>query len=324
MIYYPNFEPDQNWLKFALLYFDKVQTIVPFHKRHLLSPLFLEIKERSELLDFCDVTFDIAYSASLRAIEEAEIYLQNPARYSQLFNVYNVISRWQDDSNWTYEIHNEKFSYDWFEFCDRNRLGQRSRNGLILDGKLAFLYMTQLGKAISDDQGLPLITDINRFDRYISFRNVFSRQDQQIQEFARGVLELQLPRNLAEIPIDEIVDFRNQNVRLRKAFTKEVARIQEKIAAGYSPKKFVENYQNAYGPLALEIARLGLTAGTGSFAFYALSEKIATGVSSIIKETLSAAGGIFSGCLSLTKSLNDSQGKRFCKSYLGKVKMLNN
>lgn len=72
-IYYPNFEPPENeWLKFSILYLDKFESIIPYNRQHLISNDYRKLQNETDLVDFFSPEYYQGEQASLKAISEAE------------------------------------------------------------------------------------------------------------------------------------------------------------------------------------------------------------------------------------------------------------
>jgi hypothetical protein len=76
LIYYPSFEiHDQTWLKFALLYFDQLQPIVPFDGDRYISNETRNILDSTDLIKFCRPDFETGLTAtSLEGAYELHIH----------------------------------------------------------------------------------------------------------------------------------------------------------------------------------------------------------------------------------------------------------
>lgn len=150
LIYYPTFEPPSElWLKFSMLYFENFKPIVPYNRRHLLSRDFRFIQNETDLITICTPEYNDGYRASLYAIEEVKKIMETPYNRSMLFNEPNILRKWNNQSNWDYLIYEEKFSFEWSNFCVENNLGRKVNDGILLSEELAFLFMTYLAKELA-------------------------------------------------------------------------------------------------------------------------------------------------------------------------------
>ena len=78
LLYYPNFEiQNENWLKFALLYIDKLKPIVPYQGDKYISEYSNLIYNESDLLVKYRPEYSEAYKATLDALDILEKILAN-------------------------------------------------------------------------------------------------------------------------------------------------------------------------------------------------------------------------------------------------------
>jgi hypothetical protein len=126
LIYYPSLEPpDKEWLKFALLYFEDFQPIIPYNRRSELSSDFQRILNETDLIHPFSPEYEQGQRASLLTIEEAERILDRPTQRRMLFGNANLQKSWKDKSNWTTILYEEKFAYEFLLFCEKNKIGKR-------------------------------------------------------------------------------------------------------------------------------------------------------------------------------------------------------
>lgn len=319
-IYYPNFEPpDNEWLKFAILYLDKFESIIPYNRQHLISDDYKSIKDKTDLVDFFSPEFYQSEQATLKAINESERILAKTYENSFLFNRVNVLRDWKNPNTWDYQIYGEKFSYTWAEFCEREKIGIRNPDGIRLPKSLAFLYMTHLAKVIAFERNGDIITDNLEFDRYTSYSKVKTINRNHRDTFIRGVIKLQVPKNINAIKFDKLIDFRKTNRDLIKAFNSEIDKVENSIANGISEQQFIDNYNYTYRHLTSEIVKLGLDVATIPLAFYALTNNITALDQEYLKESLQALSIIGGGYYGIKKSLYDRQDERMCRKYLTRL-----
>ncbi len=317
LIYYPNFEPPSEiWLKFSLLYFENFKPIVPHNRRHLLSDDFRRINAETDLVELYSPDYEEGYRASLNAIDEAEKILANTYSRSPLFNRINLHRAWQDPGSWNFEICREKFSDDWADYCEGKNIDRRTNDGILLPEELAFLFMTYLAREIAFKETAAIITDSNRFDNFTNYTRSTTPTVERRTKFAKGIVNLLVPQNLASIPFQRLIEFRNRNRNMITAFNNELTNIQEKISQGYSEQDFIDSYNNIYSEFSREVILQGIGIATIPFAAYMLIENPQATTPEYIKEILGALGIILGGGYALNKGLRDFKTKRYCKKYL--------
>ena len=319
-IYYPNFEPPENeWLKFSTLYLDKFESIIPYNRQHLVTDDYRTLQNETDLVDFFSPEYHQGEKASLKAINEAERILKRTYESSFLFNRINIVRDWKNPSSWDYQIYGEKFSYSWAEFCESEKIGIRNSDGIKLPKSLAFLYMTHLAKEIAFERNGNIITDNLEYDRYTSYSQIKTTTTNVRDKFIRGIIKLQVPKNLNEIPFKTLIDFRNKNRELITSFNTQIDIIENLIGNGISEQKFIDEYNYTLNEIIREIVKLGIDVATVPLAFYAMAQNSDALDQEYIKEILGGLSIAGSGYYGIRKSLYDKSDERMCKKYLAKL-----
>jgi len=319
LIYYPTFEPPTDiWLKFSLLYFENFKPIVPYCRQHLLSANFRRVENETDLVTLYSPEYNVGYRASLQAIEEAKKILNNTYERSYLFGQIDVLRNWRNPSNWTFLVCREKFSEEWVYFCESNNIGKRTpdSDGILLPEGLAFLFMTYLAKEIAFIKSAAIITDNNRFDNFTNYSRVTTPTIDNRTRFAKGLFNLLVPKNLADIPFERLIEFRNQNRRLITSFNSELDNVQNKIGNGYTHQDFIDRFNNIYSEFNENILLQGFGIASIPFAAYILIKNNQATTPEYVKEILGSLGIIFGGGYSLSRVLKDKETKRYCKKYI--------
>lgn len=216
MIYYPGFETrDENWLKFALLYFDVLRPIIPYtirSERTYLSENFQRVMSETDLIEPYRPDYIEGKCASILACEEFEKYLHAPERYRTYFSVYrsvNLIKKWQSEKYQDCTLFEGKYSQDFFEYCIENKLATPCYEGIKISYDLAFVYMSLLADIIAKRNEYEMITDIKKYSNYLISKDLtLSKKKQSKIEAVHNNITLELPANLSDIPIETIIDLR--------------------------------------------------------------------------------------------------------------------
>jgi hypothetical protein len=266
LLYYPFFEiQDKNWLKFALLYAERVNLIVPNEGDRFLSDRFREIYESTDLLKLYRPNFHVAYNASLDAIEEIDKILRNPTIYNHAFNINrnmgvpNIIERWMNNQNFQFELFSHKYSYEFSQYCVENRLAIPSGNGLLLSKELAHLYMALLARVIGDKENYSPISDIKQYEYVINRLRRGSNTDDTIT-LAKNIIEVKLPKNINHIEIHDIIRLRNSHgfSNKLKAFHTALDNFHSSIENGTLTLEFLKQYENPFNEMVEEMKKLSL------------------------------------------------------------------
>lgn len=317
LIYYPSFEPpNESWLKFSLLYLENFRPIIPNNRYGNLSDNYRRIINETDLINPLNPGYDLGHRASLNSIEEVEKIYDNIHQRSVLFNNSNLVKKWENPQNWNFQIYEEKFSMNWANYCTDRNIGERNINGIMLPEELAFLYMTFLAKEIAFEESAAIITDNHRYDNYTNYTRSTTPSLNIRTRFAKGIINLIIPQNLSQIPLQRIIEFRNQNREYLKAFNFELDNIQQKIGQGYSEQDFINSYNNIYSEFSKEILLLGVGIAAIPFAAYMLIQNQIATTPEYIKEIIGALGVTIGGGYALNKALKDNRNGRYCKKYL--------
>lgn len=264
LIYYPSFEVrHEDWLKFALLYMDELNPIIPPSGDNYLSELYQRLIYETDLLMRHRPDYEEGLSATMDAVQVTERILQRPTMYRYIFRTHDILDRWKNPINHEYTLFREKFSDEWERFCLDNGFASPDDVGLRMPTSLAYVYMTLLAQAIADARGIPPITDHANLDRFSILARTSPRRAAQDHydrlELAQTVIDLRLPEDLSEIGFDEIIAFRNRSgfkERLR-AFHDQLDRFYDDVEEEVDPEEFVNAFENVWWEFTEEILSLG-------------------------------------------------------------------
>lgn len=269
LLYYPSFEvEDVNWLKFALLYVDKLRPIVPISGQSMLSDLTNNLRENTDLYDFYVPNHEVTYNASVAALDIVDRLLNHPERYQGTFYSRRIDESLRDNTTHTFQLFNEKYTYEFSNFCLRNGLASESDRGIFLNSELGNIYMTVISNAISEINGIECITDNSNMQKY----NIFARhsnfnpnrspnsglQRSKIN-VAQSEIKLALPTRLEELDLGKIIDLRNSSgyKDKLKAFHSELDRYICSLENNDYDGNFIDFLDRSKLDLFNEIAQLG-------------------------------------------------------------------
>lgn len=211
LLYYPGFEvKNEKWLKFALLYIKKLDSIVPPRGDSYLSKLYHQINNETNFFYNIRPDYEEGLNASIDALEMIEKIFKRPNIYFRNFHTSNVVEKWKNEEYQDYILFREKYTYEFEKFCIENRIAQECWEGIKVPKELALMYMGQLSSVISDKRGLEAITDYRELDSF----NIFSRRNYNAKSkskiiLARNIINLYLPSKLDEIDFQDIIRLRN-------------------------------------------------------------------------------------------------------------------
>lgn len=322
-LYYPNLEPpDTKWLKFAILYMENFESIVPFQRRELVSDDYRRLQNETDLVSMYSPEYDQGYRASLNAIEEADKFILYEYERSYLFKKINVKRDWRNRENWNYQILSEKFSHDWAEYCVDKGVGEINGDGLLLPKELAFLFMTCLAKEISHERNGSIITDNIEYDNYTNYKRVENMTLKNRNKFLMNLMNLLVPENISEITFEALIKFRNKNRDRITAFNRQIDLLEDSISNGISERDFIEEFNDIHAELTKEIILLGIGIAAIPFSAYILINNPVALSAEYAKEVLGAMGIGLGGTFVIKKALYDSREKRMCKKYLANIQTI--
>lgn len=234
MIYYPGFEIKNDLkLKFALLYFDRLHPIIPelcIPEENYLSEKAIYVKNNTDLIENYVPDYDEVHIASRIACEEFEKFVRHPERYFISTNAVNAeerIIKWQSPSYQKTTLYGGKYAYFFEEFCIENNIAFHIDGGLKINRELANVYMSLLADIISKHKGFEMFTDISKYSDFLIQNDriwAIEQNNDIIVTKSEMVIESCIPNKLWYIPIDRIIDLRNDKdfATYRKAFNAEI------------------------------------------------------------------------------------------------------
>ncbi len=258
MLYYPGFEvKNETWLKFALLYFDCLRPIIPYTIRseeNYVSDSFLRIMHETDFISPFRPDYTEGNIASVLACNEFDLYLKNPERYGSFFGksyASNLVEKWQTPQAQVTTLFEGKYSKIFFDYCIENRIASQCREGIKISNDFAFVYMSFLADIISKNNELDMITDSSQYSSILLENDKKTSKANQVNtSVARNCIELMIPSNLKNVPMQEIIKLRNSRGfnETRKAYTTELAAFiiaKEKEDTSYSLDKLL-SYKNDF------------------------------------------------------------------------------
>lgn len=332
MIYYPGFETrDENWLKFALLYFDTLRPIIPYifyAEERYLSDTFRYVMAETDLIRPYRPGYEEGSCASILACEEFEKYLSHPENYGTYF--YGSKSRvpvekWKNGDYQDYTLFSGKYSQTFFDFCTDNRIATPCQEGIRISSDLAFVYMSLLADVISKQQEYEMITDVQRYSRYLINKDLtVSRENQKRIRAARNNIEFSLPADLSHIPLERFVQLRKDRSfnTARKAY---MAQIEQLIAHQENGEFFsLENllsYKKELIKIGEQFFAFTASAIVSYFSFYSLfNDQMAVPA---LASAVIDFGTVKDAYANLPQYVNSIKEKHLAKKYVAKIEALN-
>lgn len=225
LLYYPNFEiEDLNFLKFALVYVDKIKPIIPVCAMNSLNEDTIRILEYTDLLEPIHPDYNNSMLASMATIN----YIEDVAKFEKYsYKKYKATSV-RDKID--YVLYADKYSYQFENYCLENNFGERCVEGMRINKDVAYSYMSILADVISKEKEIDMITDCkkyadNCFDRPFLGKSQVFRQLNQI----KNEIQFQVPVDMRNIPLEEFIRLRSNNKfnTARFNFSRELNKVLE-------------------------------------------------------------------------------------------------
>ena len=323
-IYYPGFEVrDPNWLNFALLYLNKLDPIIPFTGDRYLSDVWRRLLDESDLLDIHRPGYAEGEIATLDAIDQMEKVLAHPDRYARILGDSNIIDTWTNPLNQTWTLLEEKYSHVWDEFCVREHIAHHCADGLRVPKEVCLIYMTILAQCIADSTGVPCITDHPQLDRFAAFARQATAPGEDIVDSARNIIQLQIPRNLGEIGMEELVKLRSRDgfKDKQRAFHAELSKFLNDIEEGKEVEDFSGSLGSTWSDFRADILSVG--AGVASFSMGVLMFlQSDAGWPGVVDKIIGGIGMTFGSIHTFKKTWQHTKNTRLARRYLADLDSL--
>ncbi|MEK4710710.1 hypothetical protein [Bacillus sp. FSL R10-2780] len=328
ILYYPGFEiQDETWLKFALLYLSRINTIVPNEAKPFLSKEYNLIYKETNLLDKYPPKDYETERATNKVIEIISAFLKNPLKHYGPLGEINIVNFWKQRENQNYELFNTKFGNKFELFCREWGFAHESRNGIKIPSQLATTYMGILAHTIGKRKNMSIITDIEHQKQIISLSDDLWNYNKDFEEikYIKNYLSLLLPANLNNIPIERIIDLRNKDDFQKKLNAFHLALEQLTLSpnqglSDISYKEITENIEWSIKELGADILNFG-----SSLLITTLGISLAyTGGPSrleLLKESLGFIPTAGTGW-QLYKNIHSSQ-RRLASQYITDIRNIN-
>ena len=334
MIYYPGFETrDENWLKFALLYFDTLRPIIPYtiySEKRYLSDTFQYVMGEADLIKPYRPEYEEGFHASTLACEEFEKFLLHPERYGSYFYGSKSgahIEKWKNQNYQDCTLFSGKYSQIFFDFCINNNIATPCREGIRISNDLAFVYMRILADIISKRHEYEMITDVQKYSRYLINKDLtVSRENQKRIRVAQNNIEFSLPANLNHIPLEQFVQLRKDrsfNIA-RKAY---MSQIEQLIAHQESGEFFsledLLSYKKDLIKIGQQFFAFTASAIVSCFSFYSLFNEQQNAIVPAVASAVMDGITVRDAYSDLPQYVNSIKEKYLARKYVALIKNIN-
>lgn len=251
-LYYPHINlTNKNWVKHALLFWDKISRIVPSSVEPADSEDIIKIKyETGFIEDYHPTSYDTSdtfnrFSSELERIVRSDHFFRDRyyerdeitpefrhrRHYSERGNLLPDLMK----SSGTY-IHVSKLDPRFKELFFLIGVAIPGANEwedwVKIDNEIGLLYMTYFAKAISKNKSLPIVTDIEQsFSAAMHFESKINSDYRSQFEYNLGnlLIETIVPKNINDVPLDKLLVIRNKYDDERTAFFNEISSLSNSI-----------------------------------------------------------------------------------------------
>jgi len=249
-LYYPHINlTNKNWVKHSLLFWDKISRIVPSSVEPSDNEDITSIKYHTGFIeDYHPENYDTSnafnqFSDQLRHILESDHFFHDRyfkrekhrrdyrRDYYERRNFYSDMAK----SSGTY-IHVMKIDPRMKEYLFEIGIAVPGENEwedwVKIDNEIGLLYMAHLAKSISKKKTLPIVTDVEHsFSASIQFEEKINSDYKNQFEYRLGnlLIEAIVPKRINDVPLDKIIDIRENYSAERTAFFNEISNLTNSI-----------------------------------------------------------------------------------------------
>lgn len=325
LIYYPSFEPkDLNWIKYALIHIDSFSPIIPDSGKSALTELYTQLDGETDILKPVKPKYDQGNRAATKALKEIEFIEKHPEQYRDKLNHINVIRNWKDETNWNYQLYEEKFNYTFKNSCINKGFAKASDHGMKLSKSLAELYMTFMVEEVAHDNIASPITDNVKLDNFSTYLRTKDIKNDAYINAAKTTVEIILPQDINDIELDRIIEFRNEKgiKELRSAFNNSLDGFYRSLENDFDPSKYISDLEGMNKEFTKEILLFfGGLGGVILGGVIMLNEQNSEAIEvakSIAEGSIYTIGGGFS----ISKSWELGDERRKARKFLNKLEGL--
>ena len=334
MVYFPGFEvQNENWLKFALLYFDTLRPIIPctcYSKEKYLSDTFLHVMGETDLIKPYQPDYEEGSYASILACEEFEKFLSHPEIYGVYFygsKSGSHIEKWKNHNYQDCTLFNGKYSQTFFDFCTDNKIATPCQEGIRISNDLAFVYMSLLADVISKQHEYEMITDIQKYSQYLINKDLtVSRENQNRIRVAKNNIEFSLPADLSHIPLERFVQLRKEHSfnAARKAYMAQIEQlIVHQENGDYFSLEDLLSYKKDLVKIGQQSFAFTASAIVSCFSFYSLFNDNQNAIVPALASAVMDGIAVKDAFSNLPQHVDSIKEKHSARKYVTTIETLN-
>lgn len=245
-IYYPGMEVrDELWLKFALLYLERLAFVFTVSEKSGLTALLQTLEQETDLLaERPDATFFAAITPQLES-QLSSLLAPDFVRH-KVFGNKELIGRWRQPANHDCFCPAQAGLERLHGFCLAHGFASREEGGFRMARRFANLLSMRLAREWALANEGALITDHDYLDRLLHLLE--SRyHNRGGQDCFHLEIPLQVPTHLADIPFAELIALRG-----RSGFRQQLAEFNQALdvlltmlGSGYAEPTVLTRFEQA-------------------------------------------------------------------------------
>lgn len=335
LIYYPGFEVrDVDWLKFAMLYLDRIRPIIPYTiepREKYISDTFLRVMEETDLIRPYCPDYQEGVCASTLACEEFERFLQHPEWYAGFFGYpygRHLVDKWKSRNNQNTTLFEGKYSYEFFQFCVENHIAYRCREGIKISNELAFTYMSFLADVISRHNEIEMITDVKKYSTLLLVDKHVGMNSHKMLNATKNDVQLAIPEKLSNVPIETVINLRrNPDFNAaRKEYLKQITKLIDSQESEQSFGSITDKLscEREYIKICESVVNMIATATLTAISFgNAIQRNSTADWLSVAASTFVNAKSIKDSVAGMPEYVSELKSKRLARRYIAKIQSLN-
>jgi hypothetical protein len=225
-LYYPDFEPDPAWMRAQLLFFDKVESIIPAEVKWTPDPVndalfqkepsvFAPIREIQYLSDDHPVDWPTLKRACKLIHEEFEASIGSNAQRSGAITPHHK-------SKLTERIYDTFLEYGlvWSPAKGSLTFGEGDADGFVhVDPRASSLIVGMIAEELAQRRGLRCVTPLS-LPHYFNLCNGYRASARTEHEGALASLMIKflIPTDIERMPLDRYLDIRDRHAGLRAIY----------------------------------------------------------------------------------------------------------
>ncbi len=229
-LYYPTIViPDDEWLRQALLYWDRVASIVPPDQKELVDECewLKPVLQADDV--FCPMWLSDHPMDPRAFMDELQWKVEAPGYIDSL----GPRNQWRFSGR----LHEDKLlDYSDSFLCHHGLIDRSRRRGpwLPIESRTGMLYISLLAKHIADASPTEVASSTSSSAWYGRLYPVWTPGDQDAVASAEVLYENVLPVPATNVPLEKIMSFRDKRQDERVNFQIELRKYEKKVAAAQS------------------------------------------------------------------------------------------